>query len=121
MLELLEHELVQVTEEIQNEVCQRIIDLIRHERSRRSIWNRLKQFFNRFKSCKCVCGASGIGCECEQKEPPQVIPPSVRVSRKESHSVVGAHTPEGQPSSVPTYRSSSKERRTPSEAQPTFI
>lgn len=93
MLEVLQHELVQVTEEIQNEVCQRIIDLIRHERMRRSWWNRFKNFLSRFKKCKCVCGATGVGCECEQKEPPQVIPPSVRIARKESHSVVEAHSP----------------------------
>lgn len=91
MLEVLQHELVQVTEEIQNEVCQRIIDLIRHERMRRSWWNRFKTFLSRFKKCRCVCGATGIGCECEQKELPQVIPPSVRIARTESHSVVEAH------------------------------
>jgi hypothetical protein len=90
MLEAIQQEMVEISKEIQDDVVARIIDLIRHERKRRSLWNRLKMFFSRFKKCSCMCGVSGIGCECEQIPPPQVIPPVVNVRSGESKSHLSA-------------------------------
>lgn len=77
-MEAIHDELVEISHEIQNEIVSRIIQLIKHERKRRSLWMRFKLFLSRFKRCSCICGVSGIGCQCEQAEPPQVLPPVIK-------------------------------------------
>ena len=96
MLEAIQQEMVEISHEIQDEVVARIIDLIRHERKRRSLWNRLKVFFSRFKKCSCMCGVSGIGCECEQIPPPQVIPSVVKIKSEGSGSKLQKHDAEAE-------------------------
>jgi hypothetical protein len=86
MLEALQQELVEISHEIQDEVVGRIIALIKHERKRRSWWNKIKLFFSRFKRCSCMCGCNGVGCECEQMPPPQVLPEVIKWHSGESKS-----------------------------------
>lgn len=86
MLEAIQQELVEISHEIQDEVVARIIALIKHERKRRSWWNKIKLFFSRFKRCSCMCGCNGVGCECEQMPPPQVLPEVIKWRSGESKS-----------------------------------
>ena len=96
MLEAIQQEMVEISHEIQDEVVARIIALIKHERKRRSLWNKIKRFFSRFKRCSCMLGCNGVGCECEQMPPPQVIPSVVKIKSEGSGSKLQKHDAEAE-------------------------
>ena len=84
------HEFVDISEAFQQQILKGVIDLIKHERKRRSIWNKIKNYLSRIKHIKCIC-PGGSGCECEVTPPPPVLPQKVCI-RKNSLGHVECHS-----------------------------
>jgi len=88
--EELPHTWIELSEAIQRQIMQGILELVKNDRKRRSLWQRLVRFFNRINISKCFCGTGGVGCECEIKPPPPILPERVRVRKMLSGSRVEA-------------------------------
>jgi len=74
---------VELTETFQKELCERIKSFIRDDKKHRSLWNRFVRWLASIRRLNCICGASGVGCECE-RPPPQPLPPARLPVRAES-------------------------------------
>ena len=79
------HHHFEISEAIQQEVIKGLIEFIKHERRRRSLWNKIKTYFSRIKHLKCICGPAG--CECDIEPHPPILPSQVKISRRECTTV----------------------------------
>lgn len=74
------HEFVDISEAFQQQILKSIIDLIKHERKRRSLWTKIKNYLSRIKHIKCIC-PGGSGCEFDVSPPPQLLPQKVCIRK----------------------------------------
>lgn len=71
---------VELGSAFQKELMSRMLAFIRDERKQRSVWTKMKRWLASIRKCRCVCGATGVGCSCERPPLPEVVPRRLRVS-----------------------------------------
>jgi hypothetical protein len=71
--------IVEIGEAIQEEIINRMLAFIKDHRKQNRAWATFKRWVGSIKRCRCVCGTTGVGCECERPPPPQLIPKMVKL------------------------------------------
>jgi hypothetical protein len=61
---------VELSETFQHEFSRRIIAFLKDEHKQKRWWVRLSRWLGSIRHLRCICGATGVGCECERPPPP---------------------------------------------------
>ena len=61
---------VELSENFQHEFTRRIIAFLKDEHKQKRWWVRLSRWLGSIRHLRCICGATGVGCECERPPPP---------------------------------------------------
>jgi hypothetical protein len=84
---------VELSSTFQQEFSRRIIAFLKDERKQKRWWIRFRRWLGSIKHLTCICGPTGVGCQCERAEelpmPPHRLP--VRQSMSLAPMVIQAH------------------------------
>jgi hypothetical protein len=76
---------VELSSTFQTEFVKKITAYIRDEKKQKRIWTRFKRWLGSIRHVSCLCGPTGVGCECDRDEPTPMPPQRLPVQQSVSH------------------------------------